>query len=646
MIDEKLNLNQALHGYSNGHRLLRISKRLDDSDTRKMTILSDLSGNEFVKGFEKYFTGYRLDNNDIVLACTWYANEMSRPGCVWTHSLIFNSEELYKYNENIGEIFGFFRKPSLEDDYAYYEHPIEISLNKYKEIHIDEEKLKYMIWCVWGNKKPIIIFDENSVHYEKEIIYLFLNQNDLLENDFSFCTGSVSLRNIENKIIKVQVAPNKISRSKMSINDKAYEARDISTIKNYPMWVNKVLENMRRDGLKDLKIFISGFSKKYTHSDYFSSFVKLYIGSKADIKETNLLKLLQMACAIFRDKKSVCNEIVILYNKGYFGRWAGCEDYIGIIKFLINNLWMDISLYNIEKLVGKGYKMNYLGAKKLFKAIIKEENSVIEKVLTAYAKIVPENEFADFTDLEYECCSTLITLNANFAGCSELWIQNKGYQQSIIRSFGLAEKEEGSIDKILSVILNNSEYDLAWDIYKALGKACFKSFWNYILQEHKNIKVKGIIDVVKKDVQGGLLALKNSLNDREMLLFLIGFVDSYDEKIKGFEEREVVKLYFTIKKQTCTLEEDEMLARFLIPICIIEDYIVPVNIAEFVFSIVNQLLATQTFPENEWEKLEKILPEVAYYNSWDRCKRLRKGFKKKGYPIKGEDKEELPIHLL
>ena len=74
-----------------------------------------------------------------------------------------------------------------------------------------------------------------------------------------------------------------------------------------------------------------------------------------------------------------------------------------------------------------------------------------------------------------------------------------------------------------------------------------------------------------------------------------------------------------------------MLAKFFLPICLVEDYMVDIEIAKFSFKIVDDLLASQSFPECDWYKLEKILPEVAYYNNWDRCKRLRKGFRKKGY---------------
>lgn len=99
--------------------------------------------------------------------------------------------------------------------------------------------------------------------------------------------------------------------------------------------------------------------------------------------------------------------------------------------------------------------------------------------------------------------------------------------------------------------------------------------------------------------------------------------------------------------QECTKKEKEVLARFLVPFCITGDYMVEDEIAKFVFDVVNGLLATQTFPENEWDKLEKKLPEVAYYNRWDRCKTLRKGFCKKGYLFIEKDKKEiLPDYLL
>ncbi|WP_050642156.1 MULTISPECIES: hypothetical protein [Clostridia] len=644
MTIENLYINQTLHGYSNGHRLISSSEKMNDNDAKKMTILSDLSGNEFVTGFEKYYTGYSLENNKIVIACTWYADEMSRPGCVWTHSLIFDNTAFQKYNK-IGDIFSLFKRPSVYEKFTYYEKPLVMHFDK--ELNINDEQLKYIIWCIWGNKKPIIIFNNDSAEYENEIVYLFLTQNDLLGLNFSFCTGSISLRSYDNQILQLQISPYKISRSRLSIGDKAFEAKDRKIIKNYPMWVNKVLEYMFFDNMKDFKKFRAGFSSKYKQVDYFSAFVKLYVGSKADCGKLNLNNLLKMATAIFQDKKGICDEILKLHKQGYFTNWMGKEEYIETIEFLLNNQWLDTSLFDFSAMLNKGFGTDYFGAKRLFKKIIKlDENPVVEEVLNIYSKIIPEDKFVDFTDLEYAGCSALVTLNSNYATCPRLWNQSKGYQQGIIGCLDKSFKTESTINRIIEGILHTSKYDLSSELYKVYGKHCFKSFWEYLLLNRSGDKANGIKNIVKKDVIGGVQKIKNNLNDRATLLFLIDIVDSYDLSIQQLSNEDYKILFSTVKSQKCSQGEEETLASFFIPICITGEYLLPVDIAEYSFSIVNSLLATQSFPEEKWEKLEKLLPQVAYYNNWDKCKRLRKGFKKKGYQIKDSKVDKLPVHLL
>ena len=130
-------------------------------------------------------------------------------------------------------------------------------------------------------------------------------------------------------------------------------------------------------------------------------------------------------------------------------------------------------------------------------------------------------------------------------------------------------------------------------------------------------------------------------------LILIDITNSYNYFIKNITENELKQLFKTLKPELCNKKEQESLARFLIPICLIDDFMVDTEIVRFAYIQVNRLLATQSFPEYEWEKLEELLPEVAWYNNWDRCKRLRKGLKKKGYQIKElKEKEELPKYLL
>jgi len=86
---------------------------------------------------------------------------------------------------------------------------------------------------------------------------------------------------------------------------------------------------------------------------------------------------------------------------------------------------------------------------------------------------------------------------------------------------------------------------------------------------------------------------------------------------------------------TNTLNEDTSftLAQFLLPVILLKEELFPDDIVRFSFKIVNNRISEQRFDYQRWEKLEKLLPEVAWYNSWDKCKRLRKAIKQKGYKI-------------
>ena len=55
--------------------------------------------------------------------------------------------------------------------------------------------------------------------------------------------------------------------------------------------------------------------------------------------------------------------------------------------------------------------------------------------------------------------------------------------------------------------------------------------------------------------------------------------------------------------------------------------------SNFLFSTVHTLLANDEMEYNKWEQLSNLLPEVAWYNSWDKCKRLRKAAKQRSLSI-------------
>lgn len=81
---DEIRVEQFLFGYDNGHKVLSTSVQNRLMQQKDMEILSDASGNG---RFDNYITCFPLVKDGYyVFSKTWYADEMTRPGCVWTHA--------------------------------------------------------------------------------------------------------------------------------------------------------------------------------------------------------------------------------------------------------------------------------------------------------------------------------------------------------------------------------------------------------------------------------------------------------------------------------------------------------------------------------------------------------------------------------
>ncbi len=76
-----ISIDQALHGYAGGHRLLGGSIKLQEGDARTMLVLSDASGGRFDDPEHGYLTGYPLaESSRYVLARTWCSASITMSG--------------------------------------------------------------------------------------------------------------------------------------------------------------------------------------------------------------------------------------------------------------------------------------------------------------------------------------------------------------------------------------------------------------------------------------------------------------------------------------------------------------------------------------------------------------------------------------
>ena len=180
------------------------STTLPPKAEQTMAVLSDLSGHGIVRRFDEYLTGYGLpEMGAYALAKTWYAPEMPRPGCVWTHTLLIpfgllgNTQSLHKF-------IGLFKRPGV-DEYREYSAPFGKSA---LEGHGNRPKTRAgvakdsgeVIYRLYGAPiRTVIVPTESPDLTEPMFLEVWSQQWPRLRRNFTFCTGAISGRRIDGK---------------------------------------------------------------------------------------------------------------------------------------------------------------------------------------------------------------------------------------------------------------------------------------------------------------------------------------------------------------------------------------------------------------------------------------------------------------
>lgn len=258
-------IEQTLYGYNKGHGLLASSFPVrPNNDSSLMSVLSDWTGfrNEF--GEDSYMTFYPLSNGEkYAFAKTWYADEMERPGCVWTHTLIVDLKGMDR-NFDFRVLNDYFRRPQ-KDEYDFYQHKIEIDNfeTRYSNVvfsMFDDTSLLVLYLLLLGNNKNLFIYmDKDQSAYVALCFYLLQYLPLDILKWVSMSTGSISRRKLGSEDFSIQFTDNITNIS----------------LSNAP-WNGKIAKENFTNGL----LYIFEQSKK--ENDTFPSLIRLF---REDIKD-------------------------------------------------------------------------------------------------------------------------------------------------------------------------------------------------------------------------------------------------------------------------------------------------------------------------------------------------------------------------
>lgn len=647
MNNEVKKLHQTLHGYNCGHHLLASSIKLCDRSMRKMEKMSDLSGNSISKGFEQYYTGYYLnDEKCYVIACTWYAPEMNRPGCVWTHSLLINEVAMSGWKTQVHKLLDLFKRPQENSSYISYEKELIVNNTKEDNNIVKQERLKYIMWAIWGKSYPVIIPIDRANEYINEILFILFCQYKNLKKGFSFSTGSLSIRQYGKEMLDLQMVMKKNIR--VAVGDNKYNIlEENENIEQYPLWVDFLYDIIVKNEINDVLKFRNGFSKEFSDPKYFSMFIKMYMALDIQHERFNIIDGLQIIEALGDNKEALANSLLDVYMNVYFEFKI---NYVELMRFSLTRKWLNLRKEDYHFLVINSLKMQMVDSKKFVKDIAYiEESKEIEIILKLYSNEIPLKNFEAFTEKNIDICCLFVTLNPKFAKESWIWKQDNNFQQSVLQCLKGKAIDEKLVKTIIEQAITISDIDLCYDIYRVLGEKSLlyllvevcKHGIKYV-QKHKSLK-----KVCNKNTSKsfGFLCEQIEKNKFEDGLLFVELFDPHSIILTLDQFKVIQGIFYNMRHNMLFEEYESKIARFYMILILKSEFKFSDEILSFSFTRVYSDLANQKFPQDEWEKMEYLMPEFGYHN-WDRCKRLKKSLKKRGYTKREFESDEIDVSLI
>lgn len=648
MNKKNIKIDQTLHGYSQGHHLLATSIALSKSSQRTMSVLSDLSGPEVYEGFSEYLTGYPLkEDNYYALGKTWYASEMKRPGCVWTQTLLVKFDDL----EKIGDgtiLFSYFDRPQQDfnkDDYtnSIELHPYINDDNLVNRNNIKANELRYFMWSLYSNDKPIILPSESTYEYQRMILFVWQNQWSNFRKRFTFCTGTLANRKLGNQTFDVQIVPYSLSKS-ISRSDQESIVLDDENMKaslsEYPKWLSYVTDELLNESNVKFKEFLETFGSTFEGRDCFSKFAKLYVETDAKNRMKGIGRYLTVAKTIFKknDYDQVTRNVFEQLFTFFPNKWFNYSDLPSFLQEISTTQNLGKILYKESQLKAQLeslWKSNKNNAKYLFKGLISHNlNQLGESLLKKYSQIIKPEQLPNLTDMDLGACNVLVSLNPEFALCSEIWQQSRDFQCEIIDCIDRDTLNDSLKQKIIDAILENSSEVLSDQVFGAFGNISINIFLDWCIKKigHQERKIKAWMKICVNNPEVCIKWISSiEALDVRLLVLVVSVLDPYSEMVRQYDINLWYRVFEQLNQKELESHSRLALAQFFLPLILMSNESVADDFIEFSFYPIHDELAINQFDYEQWIKLKPLLPSMSWYNSWDKCKRLRMAMEQKGY---------------
>ncbi|MCC7518808.1 MAG: hypothetical protein IT578_06445 [Verrucomicrobiae bacterium] len=634
-------IQQTLHGYSEGHRLLSGSIKLNDEVARLLLRMSDLSGSNVVAGFDEYLTGYPLEEVSLyALAKTWYASDMPRPGSVWTHTLFIPSSAMMDIPD-LQVLTSLFARPQLSmlteptKAFSAYEIPIDFEVNTVESCSfalddISTIQIADLIETLYvQGKDSVLIGSASSRSFEAALFRVWSQQWPQLRNSFSFCTGALSSREFGGKPFDVQCAPNLFVREIISATA-AQQSKEMTLLiksnQAQPALFVRDVEDAAKPSGDTFRQLLWDFADAPNRKQYLQ--FALLIEQFLNLSERSADDIITMVAEQFPSKDTGYGLKSAFFANG--GKVAGFKplEEGEILTALASTSHPDA--FDSEALLLKSRGRDLCNndpqsaRRTLVQLFRSPVNPLGEDILAGMIEAINPTIARDVTVEQPQFLPTLFRAKPELGKSPELWAaagdRKRELVESLILSGDLADSLIAGIVKAL--LESKSEFLLrraleAWKQPAVFGVLEWMSMGKGSLSEHS----RGALTCHVESIARWVVAQKDC--PHYVLVAAAHVIAPYTYQFLQFDTSVWVACFRNLVVQGNRREADYFAAMLL---ALGFQNAPPDSLAlvEECFERIHQVAWDDAMPEDTWFILDPIVPHLWWRRDWDKCERLRR----------------------
>ena len=630
-----MRIEQLLHGYHNGHHLIAGTVALPLNDADRMSYLSDWSG--YVNPYDKrndYITAYPLEESGYyVVAKSWYADEMSRPGCVWTHSLLFKPEDANQ-KTNLYELLKLFRRPDREsEDFQSYTHPLEISNERLvgkrnSFVGIDSSRFMYLAaGLIEGNKPMVYTVEKGADVYEDLSMRLLQNLPYGMMRRTALCSGSAMVRKFEKQFLNLQFV---VGKGETLFEPFPQNVKAPSADSGFKFWMDSML-NGRDDVAQMMHHFSEDVGKDTNKFLALSNLLKMLNDRLAGTdNRTTLTEVLNYIVRAFPDKKEGMAVKKAFLSESVTNLFCDDRTFIESMSFVKESEAIDYVAIGFKDRAA-AYRNKHTSDEyiQLLISLSQAEylNAEGQYLLAESLTGLTEGELSLFANHNWTLFKSIVNLNPHIL-TSKFWIELSATQ--FLSLFALFQREtpkgfvewERLYDRLLTLdtfvtdtlcrefVKNVDEYvRIALDKWNSQKTIPVNKTFMSLCMKHKAEVIKWM--GFQTDIKDTLRAIvREHIQPDEDVVVKMGsaawksFVYSEMEFLRDANKMDYIYvLAFNWKDYNA------------------------LSYIKAVLPYIYEALATETLDYFSWKKIERFTGEVPVWRFWDNCRKLLIGVK-------------------